>query len=101
MRFGLPSRKTGDPTEIRRGCGNKKKEATAVASHLKNIKTTNLIHKTNLNEKHILIIGNMSKKTCAASRSLVIVVLSVHMAPYFLSRLSMTCLRFLPKSGNT
>ena len=44
MRFGLP---TGKPHVV---CLAKsqgiKKEATAVASHLKNIKTTNLIHKT-------------------------------------------------------
>ena len=46
----------------------------------------------------------MSKKTCAAHAAVVVVVVSVRKdrrAPYFLSRLSMTCRRFLPKSGKT
>lgn len=41
------------PTEMRQEFVDKKKEATAVASHLE--KLLILKHKTNLNEKHILI----------------------------------------------
>ena len=46
----------------------------------------------------------MSKKTCAAHAAVVVCLMSVRpnrTAHYFFNRLSITCRRFLPKSGNT